>query len=465
MALSATSDWFGNLGETKNITIYKARSTYTHTLRYDFGKYKNALITTKTANTSVQFKAIESYALEFKESDSGIGTIYCDTFDGNKFLGTTQAKFWVWFSEGPSCSGITVTRVEATVPPAWGIYVQDCSSVKVTFNNVKMSYESPIDYYSVCMNEENYEGAHGQPVISKTNTVTLPCNIDQDVGYDCWVFDKRGNAWRSQFSINVTPYEKPSISNVVTERCDSNGTLNSDGRYIKCNAAFSFASCAGKNSLKSNWVRYRADGGTWSATTNYKDNVVIGANNISQDSSYEVQYGITDQLGNACYFSDVISPSFSTIEIKKGGKAISFGKICEIDNTFECDFDTKLNKNLDVGRNILLNGINIIENGLNYIKYANGVLICYNRVAFGGTITTATGSLYRSSLYELGEYPVAFINNPVVTLQSVSASNLTWIATSVIGSNTTAPSIYFLSTATSSNSTLRCNYTAIGMWK
>ena len=66
-----------------------------------------------------------------------------------------------------------------------------------------------------------------------------------------------------------------------------------------------------------------------------------------------------------------------------------------------------------------------IESGSNangrYIKYADGTMICWKQVSYNGAVNDASGALYASSNIDLGNFPIAFIEEPNI---QVSASAL-----------------------------------------
>lgn len=68
------------------------------------------------------------------------------------------------------------------------------------------------------------------------------------------------------------------------------------------------------------------------------------------------------------------------------------------------------------------NAINgIIESGSNangnYIKYADGTMICRKKMDFGKkAVSNPWGSLYESEELDIGNYPQAFIETPVISV-------------------------------------------------
>lgn len=59
-----------------------------------------------------------------------------------------------------------------------------------------------------------------------------------------------------------------------------------------------------------------------------------------------------------------------------------------------------------------------------WVRFADGTQICWKRVTLGTvTCTTAWGSLYESGYFQLGDWPIAFIDVPVAPYVRVAAYN------------------------------------------
>ena len=89
------------VGETAEITINRASSSYTHTLRYVFGNLSGDIATTSNkVDTSASFPIPTTFYDKIPNSKSGTGTIYCKTYNGTTQIGDeTDCKFTVTVDE------------------------------------------------------------------------------------------------------------------------------------------------------------------------------------------------------------------------------------------------------------------------------------------------------------------------------------------------------------------------------
>lgn len=83
----------GNIDEKSTITIKRASSSFTHTLRYDFGSLTNKTIVSKTTSTSYSWTIPTTFYAQIPNAKSGKGTLYCDTYSGSTLVGTSSISF------------------------------------------------------------------------------------------------------------------------------------------------------------------------------------------------------------------------------------------------------------------------------------------------------------------------------------------------------------------------------------
>ena len=118
-----------------------------------------------------------------------------------------------------------------------------------------------------------------------------------------------------------------------------------------------------------------------------------------------------------------------------------------------------------------LNSMQVEESGSNtngnYIKYNDGTLICYHNKQFSGVnITTANGSLYTATLVYPFDFPIAFIEEPVVNVTVQDIPDFSYCFPYIVRRNIEQIiSIVLLRPSAVSNATTKVGYIAIGRWK
>lgn len=109
--------------------------------------------------------------------------------------------------------------------------------------------------------------------------------------------------------------------------------------------------------------------------------------------------------------------------------------------------------------------INSTGNGT-YFKFSNGILVCLKKVSGETAFTSLGEGMYKSSVIQMGDYPVAFVSAPFVSYSSHSPTG-TWIGFSYTANElTSAGSVQLFKGANDTNNRAYTVYCiAIGFWK
>ena len=123
--------------------------------------------------------------------------------------------------------------------------------------------------------------------------------------------------------------------------------------------------------------------------------------------------------------------------------------------------DTDANGNMTYDSRIV---DTIEDQGEGYIRYSNGLQICWGSISIQSPCSSPWGSLFESNAMT-GSYAKSFVENPAVSI-SGNVGNYSAIIESGIGSNTSTPLIY-LCRASAIAEVIACTarYIAIGRWK
>ena len=156
------------------------------------------------------------------------------------------------------------------------------------------------------------------------------------------------NAAITLYAIWELAYVPPRITDVHIDRCDSNGVLADDGRYVKIE--FKWASDYPFENYTVFYKKHNSDddwtgiiGDVYSPEPIYSGSVAKKFDELFAEFEYDIKLSVTDTNG----YSEIIRrlPSMSfIIDILKGGKGIAFGRPATLENTFEVDFDAKFDK-------------------------------------------------------------------------------------------------------------------------
>lgn len=89
---STVSGGSGNIGSATTINIVRANSAFTHKLYYSYGSISKELIATDVG-TSYKWAIPDELYSEIPNSNSGIGTIHCETYLDDVYIGTSTCPF------------------------------------------------------------------------------------------------------------------------------------------------------------------------------------------------------------------------------------------------------------------------------------------------------------------------------------------------------------------------------------
>ena len=337
---SSISGLSGNqLNSGVSVTIDRKSSSFTHKVEY---KFVNSGWTTVSSNTatSCSFTPPLALASQIPSATSGALTVRVTTYNGSTQIGSSVTKsinLSVPSTVVPSISGLTATIIDNGVPSSWGIYVKGISQVKITASGASGSYGSTISGYSISgpgLYTNSSSGTSGQ--LSSTGTQT----------YTCTVTDSRGRKASKSVSITVVDYSYPSISMSV-ERCQSDGTEDASGTYLRVVINYEIASVSGKNSIASKSCSCNGVSNSSFAS----GTAFVLAANCSIGSHYVVNASIRDALGRTASASAEVSTAYRVLNVNKNKDGVAIGKFSE-KSAFEVNMDTFIYKGLSVGGGI-----------------------------------------------------------------------------------------------------------------
>lgn len=251
-----------------------------------------------------------------------------------------------------------------------------------------------INTYTVSYNANGGSGAPGSQTKTYGQTLTLSGTKPTRPNYNFKGWSKDKNAVSAEYAAggsyytdsNVTLYAvwelaywSPKINNISLARCNSDGTLNSYGTYVK--VVFNWECCQiiGSNPIGSITVGYATIGSTTFTNTAVTasgnkgtSSVVIGDNKLSVDNQYNIQITIIDSKKGTSASTYPLSAAAFTIDFKSGGKGVAIGKPADTDNLFDVKWATRIRDTLTVNKNATVGGLTIGNNPVNDYVIAQG---------------------------------------------------------------------------------------------
>ena len=218
---SITSNATSNtkFGDTITFSISRYNSNFTHDIKYSMYNANGTIAT--GVGTSKEWTIPTSLIASTPDNAQPTITITCTTKNGTTVVGSSTYSFKCKVPDTyhPTCS-LALEDV-GLVPSSWGIYVKSKSSIKGTIT-ASGSEGSTIKSYVSKANDEIFS-------VNPFTTNFLKYNGERTA--TTTVTDSRGRTATDNQTIEIVDYSTPTISMCKVERCNADGTLNTENYY------------------------------------------------------------------------------------------------------------------------------------------------------------------------------------------------------------------------------------------
>lgn len=347
--LRATTPGIGGvtMGETAHISLPRASSGFTHTLRYVFGGAAETIAT--GVATGYDWLVPESLAAQIPDAASGKGTLTCETYSGSTLIGTKSVTFTasVPGSMKPAVlSGWAAVTYDnsGTAAENMAAWVQGYSKAKAAFDASKVACRqgAGVSKFSITYLGKTTEGNPCRTETISTTGATVRCTVTDSRGLTAW----------EDFNIALLEYAPPALVGADLFRSDGEGAAADGGAHIAGVARVRYSELGGLNSvtLKGYWKSVGGGYGAGETLTVGAVGLVTGNVEISADRSYVALLVLTDSLGNTARYEENIPTEKVAFHLKEGGKGAAFGKAAETEGVLELaeDWHLKLTRATDL---------------------------------------------------------------------------------------------------------------------
>lgn len=327
------------MGETAHISLPRASSGFTHTLRYVFGGAAETIATGVT--TGYDWLVPESLAAQIPNAASGKGTLTCETYSGSTLIGTKSVTFTasVPGSMKPAVlSGWAAVTYDnsGTAAENMAAWVQGYSKAKAAFDASKVTCRqgAGVSKFSITYLGKTTEGNPCRTETISTTGATVRCTVTDSRGLTAW----------EDFNIALLEYAPPALVGADLFRSDGEGAAADGGAHIAGVARVRYSELGGLNSvtLKGYWKSVGGGYGAGETLTVGTVGLVTGNVEISADRSYVALLVLTDSLGNTARYEENIPTEKVAFHLKEGGKGAAFGKAAETEGVLELAEDWHL---------------------------------------------------------------------------------------------------------------------------
>ena len=346
------------MGKSVTISTPAVNSAYRHTLRYAFGGASGTIATGITS--SVSWTPPVSLANQIPSATAGSGTIYCDTYSGSTLLGTKSVSITLTVPGSVVPSAGTLSAAFAEDTSGTGLYVKGMGKAKLTLSGASGAYGSSITSFTIT-------GGGWSASASTLTTGTLASA--GNITFTATVTDSRGRKASTTRAINVIDYTKPGVAVCDVYRCDADGNRKKAGTYFAVEINASYSAITG-NTL-SITARYKKQSessyGTAANVTN-NGKTVIGGGNIGASTTYDVVVTVADKY-NSLSIPRTLSTK-SVLQSFKRSAGAAIGKVAELENWLDIQWDTLIRGHLRVDGGIMNNGYKKPIQDLLWIDYS-----------------------------------------------------------------------------------------------
>ena len=315
----------GTLGTAQTLTISEQVSSFEHKLTYSCGTASGYILGSATGCST---------------SNSTTWTPPISLASQNTTGKTVSVKFTLttYNSGGTSVIGSNTYTKTFTIPnklscsldisdatgkaSTYGGYIKGISQFKIKVTpNISNSY-SPVASYSVTANDTTYASAEFTTgILKQSGTLTISAKVT----------DQRGDSYTKTQTVTVLDYTAPTVSKLTVNRCNSDGTVNDQGAYIKVTYSGAITSLSSKNTAKYQLQYKKTTADTYTTvdlSTAYT--VADGTKVFSAEtgSSYDVRIVATDKFSSYTR-STTASSAFTIMHFNASGNGMGLGKVSE----------------------------------------------------------------------------------------------------------------------------------------
>lgn len=272
---------------------------------------------------------------------------YSDTACSNMIGSISTKTFTVTIPENASTKpsvSLTGVPVSSLSSPFSDMFIQGMSKFQATIT-ASGKYGAAIASQKLTIEGKSYGAPYISGFIASSGDVTVKASVT----------DSRGFTGDVQKTITVIPYQKPKLlpgageSGIICARCDASGSLTESGTYLKIVAGRSYSKVTAddaQNNFCEIRYRYRLESAnTFSDWITLLEKSDISADTVnsgaianvvaSAQSTYVVQLGVADDVGEADAIQFIIPTDFVTIDCPDAYAGRRMGLFRYVDGTEE----------------------------------------------------------------------------------------------------------------------------------
>lgn len=366
------------LGGNFSVKWTPASSNFKYKIKFSLGdwSYTTGFIAPKQTSaytyTYDSDNCYDSICAELPGTDEGTVTAKLTTYNSSgTAIGSSSSKTFkvtIPSSEVPALGEITLNPTNITTEDgiSRNILVQNKNKITVSISGSTAGSGSSIKSYTFAV-------LSGSTVIATTTTTSTsasfgPFSKTGSLKFRVTVTDKRSrsvNNSGNEPTWTCYEYEPPTFSSFTAYRCNSSGTADENGEYVKYSLKVSYSSVNSTNKSTVKIYYKKNTSSSWTAGANAltdsttKSVAAIIKNSsgtaptFSISSTYSIYATVVDNYSGSVDSSTVTIFSAERIfNIRENGTGIAVGKLAESDNLFESKWPMKVDDKITFGSDV-----------------------------------------------------------------------------------------------------------------
>lgn len=341
----------GTLGQAQTLILTRYSAAFRDTVTWSCGT-ASGTIAALSQETSFSFTPPMDLAAQAPNAAAVEIRFAVATYqaDGTTLVATSSTTVAAAIPETvkPSCA-LAASDTTGSLS-AYGAYVQGRSRLHLVVTPT-LAYGSEIASYQIVADGKTYTASDvTTDPIAGSGTLTLTARVT----------DRRGRTSdAAAVTITVLPCAAPQISSFTAQRCGADGTPDEEGLYIKVTFSAAISPLNNQNTTAYR-VRYKKTGAEdWTTVTltDYAGQYAVSSGTTvfaaAAADAWDVQISAQDAFAETAQTRSV-PIAFSLVNYNASGKGLAFGRISQIEDTFEVDMPARFYKGVNLASPLAL---------------------------------------------------------------------------------------------------------------
>ena len=336
----------GYAGQDISLSVTRYGDQYTHDILYTYDGNDVTVCSGDTGDTYTVTPSWATIVQSFPSAQAVSMTFTINTYSEGTLVGTASYPITCPIRSddyGPTAAlTVSLDNTASVVLAGWGEAVAGYTKLAWDGSGSSAAGGASITNYAFAFGSITATGATSSGttgVLQTVGTIVPTLTVTDSRGFTDTV---------TLTGIEVYQYNPPIITAASAVRCDSGGTPDEEGTYLKCDASITISDVNSHNT-KTVTVAYKQEGGAWSSPVTVTLPATVGGGGISVAHSYAVKITATDAVGNSYNVELAVPTATITLHMRTGGLGVGIGKYVESDNLFDVAWDTTLEQDLSVG--------------------------------------------------------------------------------------------------------------------